>query len=144
MSNGKYPEILLNNKWSPICGHFFWGNDYGATLFCQQLNSTYTSGIAIRRYNIPLASDGIRIGKCTDQDNSLSSCTDGCNDFPQLGGVCSNMANAKCGAGKKATVEVQCLECWDIAQNTEFQEFRDQIGFSPQMLNFLKVTLLYQ
>ena len=77
----KYPEIWFNDKWSPICGHYFWNNNYGATLFCQELDSTYTFG-SIKNSGIPLASDGIRVGKCTSQDNSLSSCTTlACTDW---------------------------------------------------------------
>ena len=41
----KYPEVFWNGKWSPICGPYFWDNDFGASLFCQRLNSTYQSGI---------------------------------------------------------------------------------------------------
>ena len=107
MREEKYPEIRFNDKWSPICGHYFWDNNYGATLFCQKLNSTYHYG-SVKNPGIPLASDGIRVGKCTSQDNSLSSCTGGCNDL-QVGGECSNNANAKCGVGQGATVEIECF-----------------------------------
>ena len=109
LKDEKYPEIWFNGKWSPICGHYFWDNDYGASLFCQKLNSTYTSGIVKKHYSIPLASHGIRVGKCTRQDNSLLSCTGGCNDL-QVGGVCSNNPNgAKCGVGQGATHEIECF-----------------------------------
>ena len=45
MIEDKYPEVFWNGKWSPICGPYFWNNDFGASLFCQRLNSTYQSGI---------------------------------------------------------------------------------------------------
>ena len=36
--DGKYPEVLTNDgSWAPICGHWFWDNNYGARLFCRQL-----------------------------------------------------------------------------------------------------------
>ena len=104
----KYPEILINEKWSPICGHYFWDNNYGATLFCQKLNSTYHYG-SVKNPVKSLESDGIRVGKCTKEDNDLSSCTGACNDFPQIGGQCSNSANGKCGAGQGPTIEIECF-----------------------------------
>ena len=45
MIEDKYPEVFWNGKWSPICGPYFWNNDFGASLFCQRLSSTYQSGI---------------------------------------------------------------------------------------------------
>ena len=30
----KFPEVFWNGVWTPICGHWFWNNDYGADLFC--------------------------------------------------------------------------------------------------------------
>ena len=32
-----FPEILVDNGWHPICGHWFWNNNFGARLFCQEL-----------------------------------------------------------------------------------------------------------
>ena len=108
MKKEKYPEIWFNGKWSPICGHYFWNNDYGARLFCQELNSTYTSGRVKKLNYIALASDGVRVGKCTSQDKSLLSCTGDCNDL-QVGGTCSNDRNGKCGVGQGATVKIECF-----------------------------------
>ena len=34
------PEYYLNGDWYPICGHYFWDNDHGATAFCRKLGST--------------------------------------------------------------------------------------------------------
>ena len=113
LKEDKYPEIWYNGKWSPICGHFFGDNDndspdYGASLFCQMLNSTYTSGTVLNRdiNYIPLASDGMRIGRCTSNDKSLFSCTGGCNDL-ELGGQCIK-EGGKCYAGEIAGVEIKC------------------------------------
>ena len=30
-------EVFFNHQWVPICGHWFWDNDEGANLFCQEL-----------------------------------------------------------------------------------------------------------
>ena len=98
---------MVDGHWSPICGHWFWDNNYGATLFCQMLDSTYTSGIVKKRKDIPSSSDGLRIGKCTSNDNSLLTCTGGCNDL-ELGGRCSNN-HVACGAGQGVTIEIECF-----------------------------------
>ena len=72
------------------------------------LDSTYTSGIVKKRRDIPIASDGLRIGKCTSNDTSLLSCTGGCNDL-ELGGQCSNNHDGACGAGQGVTIEIECF-----------------------------------
>ena len=112
MREEKYPEIWFNHKWSPICGHHFWDNNYGATLFCRELlNSTYTYGTVTERRDIPLEIDGIRIGHCNYEDTSLFSCTGGCNDL-EVGGQCSNSpaGYGQCVAGQGATVEIECFQ----------------------------------
>ena len=43
MKDEKFPEVLYNGKWSPICRYGFWNTDWGATLFCQELG--YSNGI---------------------------------------------------------------------------------------------------
>ena len=105
LREGKYPEIWINGKWSPICGHYFWNNPYGATLFCQKLSSEYTSG-KVKNTGLPLASDGVRVGECLSQDKSLSSCTGGCSDYPEVGGQCGG---GNCSAGQAATIEIECF-----------------------------------
>ena len=32
----------MDGKWRPICGHWFWDNNYGAKAFCKRLG--YESG----------------------------------------------------------------------------------------------------
>ena len=68
------------------------------------LDLTYTSGIVIKRGDIPLASDGLRIGACTSNDNSLLSCTGGCNDLSVGGDHCSD-----CQAGAMAGLKIDCF-----------------------------------
>ena len=88
--------------WSPICGHWFWDNDFGATLFCQKLTSDPTStGYVIRRTDKPLEKDAIRIGKCLSNDQWLS-CSGGCNDLGTGQGC------ADCDANSPASVEIKC------------------------------------
>ena len=104
--DGKYPEVWLNGTWSPICGHYFWDNDYGATMFCKQLNATFDSGIVIRRPDKPLESDAIRVGKCQNDtiDTQWLQCTGACNDLGKGNGC------AMCGAGELASIEIECSQ----------------------------------
>ena len=100
MKEEKFPEIIVNGEWSPICGHWFWDNNHGASLFCQKLNSKYTSGTVKKRRDIPLKKNGIRIGLCRSNDTNLLFCTGGKNDLS------TNAYN--CVAGEKSSVEIEC------------------------------------
>ena len=54
-------EIYHNEKWIPICAHWFWNDNNGATLFCQQLG--YEIGIIKQdsmERQVPLSADGFR------------------------------------------------------------------------------------
>ena len=96
LKDKKFPEVLYNGKWSPICGLGFWNTNWGATLFCKELG--YSTGIINTKdyEDKPLESDGINIGECTSQDNWLD---------------CSNkqIPSSDCAKGNLATVEVECL-----------------------------------
>ena len=104
LEDDKFPEVCLNGMWSPICGHWFWDNDFGATLFCQKLTSDPTStGYAIRRTDKPLEKDAIRIGNCLSNDQWLS-CSGGCNDLGTGQGC------AECDANSTASIEIKCFQ----------------------------------
>ena len=94
---------MWNGKWTPICGHLFWDNDYGTNLFCQKLDSKFDYGKFTKREDKQLESDGIWIGKCLSEDNWLS-CTGGCNEL-ETGGEC----HGNCDAGEVASLEIECL-----------------------------------
>ena len=97
LKDGKFPEVFLNGIWSPICGHYFWDNDVGASLFCQKLTSNPAStGLVIRRTDKPLEKDAIKIGKCLSNDQWLS-CSGGCSP-------------CHCGAGQLASIEIKCSQ----------------------------------
>ena len=73
--NGQ-PELYQNGIWSPICGHWFWDNQHGATLFCQELKGKlYTGRITSNRYTQTLASKGVNVGRCDKNDKSIMECT---------------------------------------------------------------------
>ena len=99
--DGKFPEVKLNGHWGPICGPWFWDNNYGASLFCKLLNSKYTSGTVKRRPDIPLKSRGLMIGICSSTDKDLAKCTGGNNKI-------SDDDLWYCAPNHKASVEIHC------------------------------------
>ena len=103
LNNNELAEIYQNEKWMPICGHWFWDNNKGASLFCQQLG--YKIGIvkqeSIAR-QVPLPDDGFRIGECKTND-IWGQCTGGCNDHTIGGTHCSD-----CRSGAMAGLRIEC------------------------------------
>ena len=100
------PLVFWNNVWSPICGHYFWDNQHGATKFCQRMG--YDAGQLswrdpIHRY----MEDAFRIGRCNSYDD-WTSCSDGCNDYRADGYGCSNNYNAYCRAGERVGITISC------------------------------------
>ena len=103
LNNDEIAEIYQHGKWIPICGHWFWGNNNGATLFCQQLG--YFSGIVKEESiagQVPLPDDGFRIGECKTND-IWGQCTGGCNDHTIGGTHCSD-----CRSGAMAGLRIEC------------------------------------
>ena len=80
------PMIFWDGKWSRICGHYFWDNNIGATMFCKKLN--YDSGTILEsKYHS--AKPGFWIGQCLHGDK-FPYCTGRCSDmFGKIGGRCS-------------------------------------------------------
>ena len=76
LSEGKIPNIpgvMNGSNWIPICGLNFSDNNYGASLFCQKLDSKYTHGIINKKNVSDSGSEnqsglGIYIGKCRKDD----------------------------------------------------------------------------
>ena len=100
---------MWNGQWTPICGHYFWNNDNGATLFCKELGCVdgelrgITPGVGTK---IPLESDALSIGKCKKQD-TWPNCSGGCNTMSVGGQNCGG----NCDAGEKAKLIIQCNQC---------------------------------
>ena len=75
------PEVYFDGKWVPICGHWFWNNNIGANLFCQEFG--FESG-TLKNTHLTLPNDGLIIGKCEQRDAWLQ-CSGNCNNL-QIGG----------------------------------------------------------
>ena len=100
------PEIGLQDggeaKWLPICGENFTDNNYGASLFCQKLDSKYTYGLIVKTHIHYLPSveedaesKGIEVGTCLKDDEDLFSCSG---------------KGKECDTFAKGTVDIKCFE----------------------------------
>ena len=71
-------------KWFPICGHWFWDDNNGATAFCVKLG--YPSGTAVRTF-LGYNEESLKVGGCLPGEN-LTACTGGGNEY-STGGSCA-------------------------------------------------------
>ena len=97
-------EFFWNGMFSPICGHWFWDNEYGAQSFCQTLGYTNGSIISGGKYSEPgdkYTVDAITIGKCYAGEE-LETCSGGCND-KAVGNGC-----AECATGESVKMIINC------------------------------------
>ena len=93
------PEVLYQDKYYPICGHYFWDNDNGATTVCKTLG--FNSGT--RQYTrIAYDVDSMPVGKC-NSGQELTKCTSGGNAWGNL-----NYNNGWCKKGNPIGVTVTC------------------------------------
>ena len=104
LTEEKTPEVLWNRKWTPICGHFFWDNQYGPNLFCKKLDSKFIYGKFTKRLDKLIERDSIWIGNCGSGDDWLS-CTGGCNNL-EIGGECPGVGS--CSVGGASSIEIEC------------------------------------
>ena len=91
------PLLFKDYRWFPICGHYFWDNDHGATAFCKKLG--YPEG-TVHKTKQRYSEDSIRVGKC-EEGEFLMACTDGSNSY-ETGGSCR--------AGERAGITITCAE----------------------------------
>ena len=114
--NDGTPFIFWDSQWFPICGHYFWDNHVGSTLFCKKLG--YESGNVHRAENEEkYAVDSFRVGFC-NEDDEWENCRGGCNDY-QAGGYCGNgdikdrgngNSGARCEKNYGIKITIKCLD----------------------------------
>ena len=102
---GKQPKICYDGRLVPICGHFFWRNNFGARLFCQMLGRD--GGVILPRPGISLAEDAYYVGECSSTDTHFNSCSAGMN-MRTLGGL-SSLYKDSCSKHSKALVHLSCI-----------------------------------
>ena len=105
LDQGKYPEVFINGMWSPICGHWFWDNNNGATLFCKKLDPQFRSGVVSRK-RVTLTKNAVRVGRCEKwRNDQWLKCTGPCNGNG-IGGSCP--WGGRCSRGNRAGIEIRC------------------------------------
>ena len=77
MGKDAVPYYCKKGKFSPICGHGFWNNHFGADAFCQALG--FTCGTSTK-YRGKYEQDAIMIGTCNPFD-AIDQCTGGNNSY---------------------------------------------------------------
>jgi len=94
------PWVYSSGKWYPICGHYFWDDNNGATKVCQQLG--FSSGKKDKKKSPAYSKDAMPVGECKSGE-SLTACTDGGNAWGNFG-----WRNNDCRKGKKVRCLVKC------------------------------------
>lgn len=101
------PWVYFTGQWYPICGHYFWNNDNGATTFCHKLG--FESGEVIKKQDI-LLKDALPVGRCK-KGSALASCNVWADPEASCG-IKNAMPVGSCGpackAGSKVGVRVKC------------------------------------
>ena len=94
------PEVLYQGKYYPICGHYFWDNDTGATLVCKAL------GFKVGKYTstrVAYHVDAMPVGDCKAGEKDLTKCTGGGNAWGKF-----EDRNGWCKKGQQIGVTVTC------------------------------------
>ena len=95
------PEVLYQGKYYPICGHYFWDNDNGATIVCKLLGFESGSYKSTRvKYDV----DSMPVGDCKPGEE-LIKCTGGGNAWGNF-----DYRDGWCKKGTKVGVKVTCDE----------------------------------
>ena len=91
------PEILFQGRHYPICGHFFWDNNNGATTLCKLLGFKSGTGTKTRdAFDV----DAMPVGDCKPGE-PLTKCTGGGNAWGKF-----DDRNGWCKKGTKVGVTV--------------------------------------
>ena len=105
MEDDGTPQIFWDEVWSPICGHYFWDNQHGASKFCEKLG--YDGGAySGRGSGETYGYDSFRLGKCNDND-IWPDCTGGCNEY-EVGGICADSWSGYCTSGEEVKITITC------------------------------------
>ena len=90
--------LFWEGSWSPICSHWFWDNNNGASDFCRKLG--FSGGIIKDRKKVigPYNEDAIQIGRCSAGE-AIESCTGFMNDYKKT---------SRCSAGNPVKIVISC------------------------------------
>ena len=93
------PEVLFEGNYYPICGHYFWDNDYGAETVCKALGF---DGGAKTNTAAKFEEHAMPVGAC-NQGEELDKCTAGANQWGNF-----DDRDGWCTSGNTIGVEVTC------------------------------------
>ena len=96
MLDANTPYYFFKGDYRPICGHWFWDNNDGATTFCKKLGKT--SG-TVKQVRGEYDEDAFHIGRC-NAGEELDKCTAGDN--------MRSMDKPSCKKGNKVSIEIEC------------------------------------
>ena len=93
------PEVLYQGKYYPICGHYFWDTDDGATSVCKALG--FSSG-KVKKTQAKYTVDAMPVGVCKSGE-PLDKCTGSGNAWGNL-----DYRSGSCKKGNSIGVQVIC------------------------------------
>ena len=94
------PEVLYNGEYYPICGHNFWDNKNGATIICKFFGFNTAQ---VTRTHDTFDAHSMFLGRCTSDDNDLTKCTGGGNEWGDL-----EAREGSCKKGNGVGFKVTC------------------------------------
>jgi hypothetical protein len=108
------PEIMYNGSWYPICGHWFWDDNNGATTVCQGLG--FSSGLVSSGYgeraHTSQPKAAMPVGRC-NAGEALTSCSNGGNYWGDF-----NSTLAITGVRYALVHDGPCAGGWILGNNT--------------------------
>ncbi len=100
------PEVFYEEEgdYFPICGHYFWDNNYGATMACRSLG--FDIGVLYHTFAV-YEKAAMPVGNCVpDFDLDLAHCTGGGNLWGNLPGY----YDGYCGPGNAIGIDITCSD----------------------------------
>ena len=94
-----YPEVFHGGTWHPICGHYYWDDDEGASAVCRALGFERGTRQITRRRS---PGDAMPVGRCRAGE-ALTACTAGGNAWGRL-----SYRGSYCATGQRVGVQVTC------------------------------------
>jgi len=108
---GKTPYYFTEGKYHPICGHYFWDNDNGASAFCRKLGYNQARlDASVTKVKSAYEADAIAIGRCLENED-ITSCTGSHNKYA---------LEDWCTKGNPVSIEIECSKKQEECYTTEY------------------------
>ena len=100
------PEVYFGGKYYPICGHYFWNDDFGAASVCATLGFKSGSRADPSQSETNIGPtydvDAMPVGACKDGEEVMN-CTGGGNAWGEF-----DYESGMCKQGEEVGVKVIC------------------------------------